>query len=158
TDALLVVDGVSCVGGVEAKMDEWGVDIFITGSQKAMMLPPGLCFIAVSNRAWEVIEANKRPRFYLDLRKYKQSLEANAAPFTPAISLVLGLQQVLTLFEEEGLKQVFKRHEVMKAMMRGGLRALNMPLLTSDETASPTVTAVITEGFSAETLRKQMKE
>src|SRR5699024_12496169 len=72
--ALMVVDGVSCVGGVTTKRDEWGVDVFVTGSQKAMMLPAGLTFIVVSERAWEVIEENQQPRFYFDLNKYRKSL------------------------------------------------------------------------------------
>lgn len=158
SNALVVVDGVSCVGGVQTKMDEWGVDIFITGSQKAMMLPPGLCFVAVSERAWKVIGANEQPRFYLDLRKYRDNLQNDSTPFTPAISLLYGLRQVLYLFEEEGLEEVYARHELMMKMTRAAMRALDIPLLTLDKDASPTVTAIIPEHVDAEALRKQVKK
>lgn len=158
SDALVVVDGVSCVGGVDTRMDEWEVDVLVTGSQKAMMLPPGLNFIAVSDRAWDVIEKNEQPRFYLDLRKYRDSLAADSTPFTPGLSLLFGLKQALTLFEKEGLQEVYQRHVLMMKMMRGAMSALGIPLLTSDEDASPTVTAIQPEDFDGEALRKQVKK
>ncbi|MGM8365392.1 pyridoxal-phosphate-dependent aminotransferase family protein [Virgibacillus sp. W0181] len=158
SEALVVVDGVSCVGGVETKMDEWNIDILVTGSQKAMMLPPGLTFIAASNRAWKVIEENKQARFYLDLRAYRKSLADDSTPFTPGVSLLFGLDQTLTLFEQEGMEEVYRRHEMMKQMTRAAIKALGIPLLTSDEFASPTVTAIKPETFDGETLRKLVKK
>lgn len=158
SEALMIVDGVSCVGGIETKMDKWGIDIFITGSQKAMMLPAGLNFVAVSDRAWQVIEKNDHSRFYLDLRKYRDSLQANSTPFTPGLSLIFGLDQVLTLMEEEGLAEVYARHQLMKEMVREAMRALDIPLLTNDEVASPTVTAIRPDDFNGEELRKQVRE
>lgn len=158
SDALVIVDGVSCVGGVETKMDEWGVDIFITGSQKAMMLPPGLTFAAVSERAWKVIENNKQERFYFDLQAYRKNLDNDSTPFTPAVSLLFGLDQALTLLEEEGLEKVYERHALMKEMTRAAMKALQVPLLTADEYSSPTVTAVKPESFRADELRQTVKE
>ena len=142
SDALIVVDGVSCVGGVETKMDEWGIDVMVTGSQKALMLPAGLTFVAASERAWDVIENNKQPRFYLDLKRYRDNLLKDTTPFTPALSLLFGLEQALNLLEEEGLDEVFKRHTLMMHMTRAAFQALEIPLLTSDADSSPTVTAV----------------
>ncbi len=158
SDALVIVDGVSCVGGVQTRMDDWGIDVLVTGSQKAMMLPAGLTFIAASERAWQVIESNKQPRFYLDLRKYRDNLEKNATPFTPGLSLLFGLNQVLNLFEEEGLENVYARHRLMMKMTREAFRALEIPLLTKDEAASPTVTAVKPGDFAPEDLRKTVKQ
>lgn len=158
SDALLVIDGVSCLAGVPAKMDEWGVDIYVTGSQKAFMLPAGLMFISASERAWKVIEENPQPRFYLDMRTYRKNLANTATPYTPALSLLFGLEQVLTLLEEEGLENVYKRHEVMRDMTRAAFKALNIPLLTEDQYASPTVTAVKPDDFDAEALRSAVKE
>lgn len=157
SDALLIVDGVSCVGGVESKMDEWGIDVLVTGSQKALMLPPGLTFIAVSERAWRVIESNEQPRFYLDFKKYQDNLAKDATPFTPAVSLLFGLEQALKLVNEEGLEQVYARHNLMKKMTRAAFRALDIPLLTEDHTASPTVTAIKPADFEAEALRTVLK-
>lgn len=158
SNALVVVDGVSCVGGVDTKMDIWGVDVFITGSQKAMMLPAGLTFIAVSERGWKAIEANEQPRFYLDLRKYRKSLADNSTPFTPGLSLLFGLEAALEMMEKEGLPNVYKRHETMMKMTRAACKVLEIPLLTSDEDASPTVTAIKPANFDAEALRKQVKK
>lgn len=157
SDALFIVDGVSCVGGVPTQMDAWGIDLLVTGSQKAMMLPTGLTFIAASKRAWKVIEENPQPRFYLDLRKYRDQLANDSVPFTPGISLLFGLEQSLTLMEEEGLDHVYERHQVMMTMVRGAAKALGISLLTSDEIASPTVTAIQPDGVDVEVLRKQLK-
>ncbi|RDW15567.1 pyridoxal-phosphate-dependent aminotransferase family protein [Oceanobacillus chungangensis] len=157
SNALIVVDGVSCVAGVETKMDEWGIDVLVTGSQKAFMLPGGLTLIAASDRAWKVIEANQQPSFYFDLKKYRSSSEEDSTPFTPATSLLFGLEQVLNLFDEEGLEQVYARHQLMMNMTRSAFRAHDIPLLTNDQSASPTVTAVRPADFAAEDLRKVIK-
>ncbi len=154
SEALVIVDGVSCIGGVETKMDEWGIDIMVTGSQKAFMLPAGLTFIAVSNRAWDVIHANPNRGFYLDLAKYKTNLAKDTTPYTPALSLLFGLNQALNLMEKEGLANVYDRHTLMKKMTREAFRALDIPLLTEDEDASDTVTAVHPDDFDAEEFRK----
>lgn len=122
SDALFIVDGVSCVGGVETKMDEWGIDLLVTGSQKAMMLPAGLTFVAASDHAWKVIEENQQPRFYMDLKKYRDNAAEDSTPFTPAVSLLFGLEQTLQLIEEEGLKQVYARHQLMMEMTRAAFR------------------------------------
>ena len=158
SDALFIADGVSCLGAVETKMDTWGIDILVTGSQKAMMLPPGLAFIAVSKRAWEVIENNSHPRFYLDLRKYRDNLAKDSTPFTPPISLLFGLEEALTQMHEEGLPEVYARHEVMMNMIRTGFTELEIPLLTKDEAASPTVTAMKPDDFESDKLRQVLKE
>lgn len=157
SEALIIVDGVSCIGGVETEMDEWGLDIVVTGSQKAFMLPPGLAFAAVSERAWEKIEANPQPRFYLDLKKHRDNLVKDSTPFTPAISILYGLKRVLELMEEEGLEKVYARHALMMKMTRAAFKALDVPLLASDKDASPTVTAVKPADFEAEVFRKVMK-
>jgi aspartate aminotransferase-like enzyme len=158
SDALLIVDGVSCVGAVDTKMDDWGIDILVTGSQKAFMLPPGLTLVAVSQKAWSHIYHNKQPRYYFDLRKYQQSLYHNTTPFTPPLSLLFGLEESVRLIEKEGLFTVYKRHKIMKEMIRAAFTALDLDLLTNDLDASPTVTAVKAIDFSAEELRKIAKK
>ncbi|MFE8696414.1 pyridoxal-phosphate-dependent aminotransferase family protein [Cytobacillus sp. FJAT-53684] len=144
TDALFIVDGVSCVGGAPAEMDEWGIDILVTGSQKAMMLPPGLSFVSVSERAWKAIENNKTPSYYLNLSSYRNWAEKGMTPNTPAITLIYGLAAVLDLIEEEGYEQTIARHALMKDMVRAAMRSLGIGLLTSDEYASPTITTILT--------------
>ncbi|MBB6451744.1 aspartate aminotransferase-like enzyme [Salirhabdus euzebyi] len=158
SNALFIVDGVSCVAGVETKMDEWGIDVLVTGSQKAFMLPAGLTFVSASKRAWDVIDSNSQPRFYLDLKAYKKNLDNSSTPYTPAVSLLYGLEQVLELFNEEGLEQVYERHQLMMEMTRAACKALDLPLLTSDQAASPTVTAVQPTDFDPEQFRKVVKK
>ncbi|GAA0595416.1 alanine--glyoxylate aminotransferase family protein [Virgibacillus siamensis] len=157
TDGLFIVDGVSAIGGADVKMDDWGIDVLLTGSQKAMMLPPGLCFIAVSPTAWNVIEKNSARPFYLDLVKYRDKLADDSTPFTPGLSLLMGLEQVLNRINNEGLEQVFNRHLLMKEMTRAAFRAMDIPLLASDEDASPTVTAVQPKNFDPDAMRKLLK-
>jgi len=144
TDALVIVDGVSCIGGVSAEMDAWGVDILVTGSQKAMMLPPGLSLVSVSDRAWKVIEENKAPSYYLNLLSYRGWAEKGMTPNTPTITLIYGLHEVCKLIEQEGgFHKTVARHELMKNMVRNAMKALTIELLTEDEYASPTITAIL---------------
>lgn len=158
SNALFIVDAVSCLGAVPCEMDEWGLDIVVTGSQKAFMLPTGLAFIAVSQQAWKRIEQITPQAFYLDLKAYRKSMADQTTPYTPAVSLVFGLEEVVTMLDEEGLPQVFARHELMKNMTRAAMRALGLPLMTEDAYASPTVTSVDPgDLFDAEELRKILR-
>ncbi|TGU87061.1 alanine--glyoxylate aminotransferase family protein, partial [Mesorhizobium sp. M00.F.Ca.ET.186.01.1.1] len=155
SDALFIVDAVSCLGAVACEMDAWGVDIVVTGSQKAFMLPTGLAFLAASERAWKVIEANKPLAFYLDLKAYRKSLADQTTPYTPAVSLIFGLAEVLDILDEEGLPAIIKRHELMRDMTRAAMRALNVNLMAEDAYAAATVTSCDPQGaFDAEALRK----
>ncbi|VEF48989.1 class V aminotransferase [Bacillus freudenreichii] len=157
SDALFIVDGVSCIGGVPADMAGWNIDILVSGSQKALMLPPGLAFVAVNDHAKDVIKNNKSNRFFFDLNRYFDAYDQKrSTPFTPAVSLIYGAQEVCQMIEEEGLENVIKRHDLLKTMTREGVRALDIPLLTSDEIASPTVTAVKPESGKANEMRKMM--
>lgn len=157
SNAYVVVDGVSSVGGTASHMDDWGIDILVTGSQKALMLPPGLAFVAVSERAWKQIEKNPQRRFYFDLRKYKESLAEDSTPFTPPVSLLYGLKQAVTLIDQEGLSNIYKRHELMMNMTRKACKSLGLPLLASDNIASPTITAIKPAHFSAKKLKTLLK-
>ncbi|WP_342526178.1 alanine--glyoxylate aminotransferase family protein [Chryseomicrobium sp. FSL W7-1435] len=158
SNALVIVDGVSCIGGVELEMDQWKLDVVVTGSQKAFMLPGGLMFVAFSDDARQKMNANPRPRFYLDLLKYEKAAQEFSTPFTPATSLLYGLQEVMQLMKEETLESVFKRHLQLRDMTRAALRALNLELLAGDAFASPTVTAFLTPGIEAKQVRKQLSE
>lgn len=159
TDGLFIVDGVSCIGGIGMDMESWHIDILVSGSQKALMLPPGLAFIAVSDRAKEVIKHTKTNRFYFDLNRYFDAYDdKNSTPFTPAVSLIYGAQAVCDMVEEEGFDNVIKRHELLRAMVREGIKEMGVPLLTDDEVASPTVTAVKPDNGKANEMKKMMKD
>ncbi|MGI6037597.1 MAG: pyridoxal-phosphate-dependent aminotransferase family protein [Limnochordia bacterium] len=141
--ALLVVDAVSSFGAMALEMDAWGVDVVATASQKCLMMPPGLAFVGVGPRAWEVMQGAKAHRFYFDLRLYDQFAQNGETPFTPNVNLCFALEEALAIVEKEGLEQAIKRHFLMRDMVRSGLGALGFELLVKDETvASSTVTAV----------------
>lgn len=158
SDALIIIDGVSSVAGVKLELDAWGIDIAVTGSQKAFMLPAGLAFVACSKRAWERIDTNTRPSFYFNLKKYRSNIEKNTTPFTPASSLLYGLEETLNLFEQEGLDNIYKRHALMMKMTRAAMKALGLPLLAADKYASPTVTAVRPTAFKAVDFRLLLQQ
>jgi aspartate aminotransferase-like enzyme len=140
-DTLSLVDSVSGLGAVPFEMDAWGVDVVITGSQKAWMAAPGLAMIAASERGWAATETATMPRFYLDLRLHRESAAAGQTPFTPAIAVVFQVDEGLRLMQAEGKDGVFARHEACAAASRAGLRALGFDLLADDLVASKTVTA-----------------
>jgi aspartate aminotransferase-like enzyme len=140
-EALILVDSVSGLGAVPFEMDAWGVDVVVTGSQKAWMAAPGLAMLALSERAWAATETAKMPRFYLDLRAHRESATAGQTPFTPAISVVYQVDEGIRLMQAEGKDGVFGRHEACAAASRAGLRALGFDLLADDAVASRTVTA-----------------
>ena len=140
-DTLLVVDGITAVGVFDIPMDRWGVDVLITGSQKALMLPPGLAFIALSERAWQRSKEAKLPRFYFDFARERSNLDNDTTAWTPAISLITGLRESLAMILEEGLPHVFARHARMAAATRAAATALGLKLLAEDA-PSPALTAL----------------
>jgi aspartate aminotransferase-like enzyme len=140
-DSLILVDSVSGLGAVPFEMDAWGVDLVVTGSQKAWMAAPGLAMIAASERGWAATETAKMPRFYLDMRAHRESAAAGQTPFTPAIAVVFQVDEGLRLMQLEGKEQVFARHEACAAASRAGLAALGFELFADERVASKTVTA-----------------
>jgi aspartate aminotransferase-like enzyme len=142
TGALLVVDAVSSLGGVELAMDEWGVDVVVSGSQKALMTPPGLAFVAASERAWAISEQAALPRFTLDWRVTRDSQEKVQTPFTPPITLVAGLNAALAMIEAEGPENVWARNRLLGRATREGAKALGLELFSPDDDSSSMVTAV----------------
>lgn len=152
-EAILVVDAVSGLCAEELKTDEWNVDIVVVGSQKALMLPPGLAFASVSPKAQERIEKSDLPKFYLSLSKALKSLEKDDTPFTSAVSLIYGLKESITLLREEGLENVVKRHARLARATRAAAEALGLELLA--KAPSNVATAMkMPKGIDADALRK----
>ena len=155
---LLVVDGVTAVGVLPVPMDEWGIDVLVTGSQKALMLPPGLGFIALNERAWARTEKAKLPRFYFDLRLERKNQLKKTTAFTPAVSLVFGLHASLELMQKEGLERVYARHERLARATRAAAAALGLKLL-APENPSPAATGIVLpEGMDGEKLLDYLRE
>jgi aspartate aminotransferase-like enzyme len=139
---LLLVDCISSLGAVDIPADRWGIDVAITASQKAWMAPPGLTMLSVSERAWAANKAAKLPRFYWDFAEAKRYLAKWETPYTPAVSLLYALHASLRLMAEEGLPNVFARHERLRDRVREAARRMGLHLLARDEVASRTVTAL----------------
>jgi aspartate aminotransferase-like enzyme len=139
---LLVVDGITAVGVIDLPMDRLGIDVLVTGSQKALMLPPGLAVLALSERAWKAAEGARLPRFYFDLQKERKGVAERSTAWTPAISLVQGLRVALGLLRAEGWAAVHARHDRLARATRAGATALGLALL-APESPSPAATAVL---------------
>jgi aspartate aminotransferase-like enzyme len=156
--AIVAVDAVSSLGAIELRMDEWQLDVVVTASQKALMTPPGLAFVAVSERAWELHKSAKMPRFYFDLGEAKRMAENGETPFTPAVSQVFAIDTALDLLLSEGLENSWNRHKLLGKAVREGVKALGLKLLAKEEFASNAVTGVYPpEGVPADDLRRKVK-
>ena len=129
TDAILVVDGISGVGAAPCPMDEWKVDVMVTGSQKSFMIPPGLAYIAFSQKAWKMVETSKLPKFYFDAKKAKKNLEKKTTPWTPAISLIIQQKKALEIIKGMGLLKLFEHHRILGEATRAGVKAACLELL-----------------------------
>lgn len=159
--ALLMVDAVSSLGAIPLETDLWGVDVAVTGSQKALMSPPGMAFLSVSDKAWEAADRAALPRFYFDLRRVRSEVRkpTPSTPFTAAVTVVYAVHAALRLIREEGLDRVYARHRRMARMVRAGVRALGLPTLPEDTWAVDTVTAVrMPEGVDAKAVVERARE
>lgn len=155
---LLVVDGVTAMGVLPVPMDEWGIDVLVTGSQKALMLPPGLGFIALNDRAWARTEKAKLPRFYFDLRLERKNQMKKTTAFTPAVSLIFGLHASLEMMQKEGLERVYARHERLARATRAAAAALGLKLLAPDNPSPAATGIMLPEGMDGEKLLDYLRD
>ena len=161
TPALLVVDAISGLGATDLKTDAWHVDVCVSGSQKALMTPPGLAFAAVSEKAWPVIEANATPRFYFDFVSYRKKMTGDAAqtPYTPAVSALVAQNKAIEMIREEGLENVFERHRVLSRAAKEGMKALGLELFGPEDPQANSVTAVrVPEGVDSTKIGKLARD
>ncbi len=161
TDALFLVDAISGLGAVDLRTDEWGVDLCISGSQKALMTPPGLAFCAVSGKAWEAAESAKCPSYYFSFEaaRKSQSKVPPETPYTPAITLLQGLDAALSMIREEGLEAVFARHEKLARATQAAVEALGLRFLARDRSRAFVTTSVwAPEGIGAGDITRKMRD
>jgi len=160
TDALLVTDSVSGIAGMDMQQDAWGVDVVVSGSQKALMCPPGLSFISASEKAWAVIRRDSgMPRFYLDLRRARDAYDKGESTFTPAINLVAGLDASLDMIEEEGLPNVFARHARLSRGLKAGAAALGLKNFATAPMQTNTVACFhVPEGIDGSALIRRLHQ
>jgi aspartate aminotransferase-like enzyme len=158
TDTLLFVDGVTGVGVASIPFDEWGVDVLVTGSQKALMLPPGLAFACLSEKAWKATETSDLPKYYFNFKKELKKIKENSTNYTPAISLIIGLREVLDRCHKIGFDKIYADNARMARAARAGAAALGLKLYAPDA-PSPAVTAILApEGVDAQKIVKSMRD
>ncbi len=156
--ALTIADCVTSLGACNVPMDEWGLDVIASGSQKGYMMPPGLSFVAMSDRAWNAYNESNLPKFYLDLGPYRKTSKNNSNPFTPSVNLYFALEAALEMMQSEGLEQIFKRHSRHRYATQEGMKAIGMSLYASEGYGSPAITSILTKDIDAEIIRKLVKD
>jgi aspartate aminotransferase-like enzyme len=157
TPALFAVDGISGVGAMECRTDQWGIDLLCVGSQKALMIPPGLAFVAVSTKAWARIDSIASHSFYFNLRAARKKLKEFDTPYTPAHTLILALRAALRKIREEGIENVWERHRRMSEACQAGIQALGLELFSSRPAEGLTAFRV-PEGMKEVQLRSRLAE
>jgi aspartate aminotransferase-like enzyme len=156
---LSVVDAVSSLGAVPLETDAWGAGVVVTGSQKALMTPPGLAFAAVSDRAWQRTEAATLPRFYWDWARQRRAQAKHSTPFTPPTSTVVALVEALGLVLEDGLDAAFARHRALGRACRAGIKAIGLELYSPDDDSAAVLTGALTpDGIDAVELRLALRD
>jgi aspartate aminotransferase-like enzyme len=157
-NTLLIVDAISALAAHDLRTDEWGIDIMVGGAQKGLMLPPGIAFVSVSEKAWEMAKTSKMPRFYFDFKKERENLAKNQTNFTSPVTLIIGLNGSLKMLQAEGLENVFKRHERLAMTTRKAVQALGLELYAK-ESPSNAVTAIMTPpGIDGQAVYKNLRE
>jgi len=158
TEAVLVVDAISGLGAIPLATDAWNCDMVVSGSQKGLMLPPGLGFISVSPKAWKLVNSAKSPRYYFDLRAAKKALDKTDTPFTPAITLIIALCEALRMIREDTLENVFMRHKKMADATRAAVKALGLELFAPAAASDVVTAAKVPQGIDGEKLVKTMRD
>lgn len=157
TDAVFVVDGISGVGAMECRQDEWGIDVLCAGSQKALMLPPGLAFVSVSPKGWAKIDAFESHCYYFSLKAARSKAKEFDTPYTPAHTLILALRTALRRIKEEGVEAVWKRHKLMSDACQAGVQALGLELFSA-RPAEGLTAFLVPEGMKDSQIRGKMAD
>jgi aspartate aminotransferase-like enzyme len=152
-DKVIVVDAITGIGVFNIPMDEWGIDVLISGSQKALMLPPGLAFAALSDKAWKLAEKSNLPKYYFDFNKELKNTKKNQSSYTPAISLFVGLREALHMIRKEGIEAVFRRHEMLADATRAAVKALGLELYAPHSPSNAVTAVKVPEGIQGGKLK-----
>lgn len=159
TAAVLVVDAISGLGAVDLQTDNWGVDVVVAGSQKGLMLPPGLAFISMSPKAWVLMEKSTNPKYYFDLKEAKKAADKTDTPFTPAIGIIIALNESIKLMKTVGLEKLFSHYARLAKGTRAAVQALGLSLLADESSISNAVTPInLPAGIDGEKLAKIMRD
>jgi len=152
-DKVVVVDAITGIGVFDIPIDAWGLDVVISGSQKALMLPPGLSFVTLNDKAWKLVEKSTLPKYYFDFKKELKNTKKNQSSYTPAISLYVGLRETLRMIRTEGLEAVFHRHRTLAEATRRAVKALGLELYAPDSPSDAVTAVKIPAGIDGEKLK-----
>ncbi|MBT3880838.1 MAG: alanine--glyoxylate aminotransferase family protein [Candidatus Scalindua sp.] len=155
---LLIVDGISGIGVQPFKMDDWGIDIAVTGSQKGFMLPPGLSFVCVAKSAWESIEKSDLPKYYWNFKKMQKALSNKTTAYTPAISLIMAAGKSIEMIKSEGIENVWSRHARLANATREGAKALGLELFAGDDSGNVLTSIKIPDGVTFDAGIKKLRD
>ncbi|MBU3958817.1 MAG: alanine--glyoxylate aminotransferase family protein [Candidatus Omnitrophica bacterium] len=158
SQAVLVVDAISGLGAIDLQTDSWFCDVVVSGSQKGLMLPPGLGFISVSPKAWKLVQDSKCPKYYFDLKAAKKALDKTDTPFTPAITLIIALCESLKMLKEDGLENVFLRHKKMADATKAAMKAMGLELFAASAASDVVTAAKVPQGIDGEKMVKTMRD
>jgi aspartate aminotransferase-like enzyme len=157
TDALFVVDAISALVAHDIKADEWGIDVMIGGSQKGVMLPPGLAFVSVSDKAWKMADSAKTPKFYFNFKKERENLSKNQTNFTSAVTLIIGLNACIKMLQDEGLEKVFARHDRLARATRAGAAAMGLKLFPKESPSNALTAIEAPAGVDGQAIYKDLR-
>lgn len=157
TDALFVVDAISALVAHDIRTDEWGIDVMIGGSQKGVMLPPGLAFVSVSDKAWKMADTAKTPKFYFNFKKERENLAKNQTNFTSAVTLIIGLNASIKMLQDEGLENVFKRHDRLARATRAAAAALGLKLFPKESPSNALTAIEAPAGVDGQAIYKDLR-
>ena len=157
TDALFVVDAISALVAHDLKTDEWGLDVVIGGSQKGLMLPPGLAFVSVSDKAWKMADTAKTPKFYFNFKKERENLSKNQTTWTSPVTLIIGLNAAIKMLQDEGLENVLKRHDKLARATRAGALALGLKLFPKESPSNALTAIEAPAGVDGQAIYKDLR-
>jgi aspartate aminotransferase-like enzyme len=157
TDTLFVVDAISALVAHEIKADEWGIDVMIGGSQKGVMLPPGLAFVSVSDKAWKMADSATTPKFYFNFKKERENLAKNQTNFTSAVTLIIGLNTSIKMLQEEGLEHIFARHAKLASATRAAAQALGLKLFPKESPSNALTAIEAPAGVDGQAIYKDLR-
>ena len=157
-NTILVVDAITALGVFDLRTDEWGIDVLVAGSQKALMLPPGLAFVSVSDKAWRLADKAKNAAFYFNFKKEREAQQKNQTAYTAGVSLMVGLKEVLKMLKAEGLGNVFARHARMAHAMREGMKAAGLALFPKQSPSDALTVVSAPAGVDGQAVYKNLRE
>ena len=157
TDALFVVDAISALVAHDIRTDEWGLDVVIGGSQKGLMLPPGLAFVSVSDKAWKMADAAKTPKFYFNFKKERENLAKNQTTWTSAVSLIIGLNESIKMLQAEGLERVLSRHDRLARATRAAAAAIGLTLFPKESPSNALTAIEAPAGVDGQAIYKDLR-